>query len=58
MSFSNYYPNISCVSISTGVNIFTGYFIIVVVGAEYCVKQQEVGEYAGTICAKGKKALI
>lgn len=56
--FSNYYPNISCNSISTGVNSFTVYFIIVVVGDQYCVKQQEIGENAGTICTKGKKALI
>lgn len=54
--FLNYFPSISCDSISTGVNVYTGYFIIVVIGDEYCVKQQEIGEYAGTVCTKGKNA--
>ena len=32
---------------------FTGYYITVVIGDQYCVKQQEIGEYTGTICVKG-----
>jgi hypothetical protein len=56
--FLNYFSSISCDSISNGGNFYTGYFVIVVIGDEYCVKRQETGEYAGAICAKGKKALI